>query len=106
PPAGSPALTRGARGRRVFVNAPEHSLVLRKASGAVAHGGGLRIPRSSVDYQTLRDWIAAGVPFRKDTDPKVTAIRVEQKERLLDLRGTEGARYVRQQLRVMARYSD
>jgi hypothetical protein len=93
------ALTKESRGRRVFAAAPEHSLLLAKVSGAVAHGGGLRMPRGTSAYETLRSWIATGVPFGEASDPKVEKIRVEPAERLLVMGG-------RQQLRVVARYSD
>src|SRR5206468_1004819 len=93
------ALVKEARGRRVLPAAPEQSLLLRKTSGQMAHGGGVRIPPGSRDYQTLRNWIAAGVPFGDKTDPKVAALRIEPRERLLPLHG-------RQQLRVIARYSN
>jgi hypothetical protein len=99
PPADYAALTKESRGRRVLVTAPEHSLLLTKASGAVAHGGGLRIKRTSAEYETLRGWIAAGLPYGEATDPRVTEVRVEPRERLLAMRG-------RQQLRVIARFSD
>src|SRR5262249_40233853 len=75
------------------------SLLLRKSSGQMAHGGGVRIPPGSRDYETLRNWIAAGVPFGDKSDPKVTSLRIEPGERVLPLHG-------RQQLRVIARYSD
>src|SRR5439155_8378517 len=37
------ALVNEARGRRVFPASPDHSLLLLKATGAVAHGGGKRM---------------------------------------------------------------
>jgi hypothetical protein len=99
PDADYAALTKEARGRRVFPAAAENSLILKKISGRVAHGGGVRIPRGSHEYATIRDWIAAGTPFGKASDPRVVSIKVEPAERLLEMRG-------RQQLRVVARYSD
>jgi hypothetical protein len=93
------ALVKESRGRRVFAASPEHSLLLAKISGAVAHGGGLRVPRRSSDYETLRAWIAAGVPFGDAGDPKVTSIHVKPRERQLAMKG-------QQQLRVVARTSD
>src|SRR5262249_8012697 len=59
----------------------------------------VRIPRDSAEYETVRAWIAAGTPTGSDADPKVVSIRVEPRERLLDM-------HARQQLRVIARYSD
>src|SRR5438132_14129464 len=41
------ALTKEARGRRIFPAAPEASLLLGKMSGAIAHGGGVRVRRGS-----------------------------------------------------------
>jgi hypothetical protein len=99
PAADFAALTKESRGRRVFPAAPEHSLLLRKASGQVAHGGGLRVPAGSRDYETLRAWIAAGTPFGSANEPGVERIRVEPRERVMSERG-------RQQLRVIARYTD
>ncbi len=99
PAADFAALTKEARGRRVFPAAPENSLLLRKMTGQMPHGGGNRIARNSADYETLRAWIAAGTPFGSPDDPTVTAIRVEPRERLLGF-------HELQQLRVVAHYSD
>jgi hypothetical protein len=99
PAADYVALVKESRGRRIFPAAPEQSLILEKMSGRVPHGGGLRIPAASAEYATFRDWIRAGVPFGSADDPKVASIRVEPRERLLAMHG-------RQQLRVIARYSD
>ncbi len=99
PPTDYAALTKESRGRRVFPAAPEQSLLLRKMSGQMPHGGGARIAASSSDYATVRAWIAAGTPFGSPNDPSVASIRVEPRERVLSLRG-------RQQLRVLARYTD
>jgi hypothetical protein len=99
PAADYAALTREGRGRRVFPAAPDHSLLLLKISGAVAHGGGVRIRRDTAEYQTLRGWIAAGMPFGDPSAPHVASVRVEPQERRLSMRA-------HQQLRVVARYSD
>jgi len=93
------ALTREGRGRRVFPAAPEHSLLLLKTTGQVAHGGGKRLAVGSADYKRLVRWIRSGMPFGNDTDPKVTAITMAPDHRLL-------ARQSRQQLTVTAHYSD
>jgi hypothetical protein len=98
-PADYAALVKEARGRRVLPAAPEHSLLLAKASGAIAHGGGIRIPHGSREYETLRGWVAAGLPVGDPAAPRVVAVRVEPAERLLAMKAE-------QQLRVVARYSD
>src|SRR5204862_3027063 len=93
------ALVKESRGRRLFLAAPEHSLLVAKASGSMPHGGGVRIPRATAEYETLRGWVAAGAPFGDPQAPHVAAIRVEPRERIVAMNG-------RQQLRVIARWSD
>jgi hypothetical protein len=99
PPADRLALLEEGRGRRIFPAAPEESLILKKASGRVPHGGGLRIQRASPEYRTLRDWIAAGAPAGDPAAPHVSSIRVMPRER--QMRTHEA-----QQLRVVAHYTD
>jgi hypothetical protein len=99
PAADYAALIKEARGRRVFPAAPDNSLLLRKISGQVPHGGGVRIAQGTGAYEVLRGWIAAGTPFGDEGAPTVAGLRVEPHERRLAMRG-------RQQLRVVARYSD
>src|SRR3989440_2720765 len=53
------ALVKEARGRRLLPGAPEHSLLLLKAVGAMAHGGGKRLEAGSDEYKLLRRWIAS-----------------------------------------------
>ena len=62
-------LTRDLLGRRVDVFTPSLSLILRKPSTALAHRGGLKLPRDSREYRILRDWIDQGAR----TDPPGTA---------------------------------
>jgi hypothetical protein len=99
PPADYAALAKESRGRRIFLAAPEQSLVLRRMTGQMPHGGGVRIAAGSRDFDTVRAWIAAGTPFGSPEDPTVVSIRVQPRERVLHFRE-------RQQLRVLARYTD
>ncbi len=39
---------------------PTNSSLLQKGSGSTGHGGGIIISTDSVEYATVRDWIAAG----------------------------------------------
>ena len=87
------------RGRRIFPAAPEQSLVLQKASGQIPHGGGVRIETGSIDYESLRQWIAQGALFQRDGDPVLTAIELDPKNGILKPDATE-------QLLVVAHYSD
>jgi Protein of unknown function (DUF1549)/Protein of unknown function (DUF1553) len=99
PVADHAALTKEGRGRRVVYEAPDASLVLAKASGHIAHGGGVRIPRGTAEYETLRAWVAAGTPMGDPKAPHVVSIRVEPRQRSMAMKG-------QQQLRVIAHYSD
>jgi hypothetical protein len=93
------ALVTEARGRRVFPAAPAQSLLLRKASGQVPHGGGKKLPESDPNFRTLLKWIADGTPRTPEAAPKVERLSVFPESRLLALKGT-------QQLAVTAHYSD
>jgi hypothetical protein len=93
------ALVKEGRGRRLVPAAPEHSLLLLKATGQMAHGGGKRLEADSEEYQLIRRWIATGMPFGKPTDPVVTSISMDPPEKVLPREG-------RVQLTVTAHYSD
>ncbi len=93
------ALTKNARGRRVFPASPDRSLLLQKAVALAPHGGGQRIDPNSPEYETLRAWIAAGLPRRIEAEPKVERVTVAPSE--LYLKPEETA-----QLAVTAHYSD
>jgi hypothetical protein len=93
------AIVKEARGRRIFPAAPEQSLLLRKPSAQLPHGGGRRLEPGSTAYETLRRWIAEGAPRRQEDVPALERITVEPTERTL----TPGAR---QRLLITARYSD
>ncbi len=92
-------ITQEARGRRIFGAAPEQSLLLRKASARVPHGGGERLTQTSHAYAQLRDWIASGTPRRAADDPLLVKVTVHPDERILE-------HDTQQQLVVMAHYSD
>src|SRR5262250_249777 len=50
------ALTQEARGRRVTPSAPDMSLLLRKPTGQMPHGGGKRLALTDPAYDVLRRW--------------------------------------------------
>jgi hypothetical protein len=93
------ALVKESRGRRLFPAAPDYSLLLRKATGSMAHGGGKRMEVGSDEYRLIRRWIAAGNPLGSATDPVVTKISVYPEHRILD-------RNSKQQFAAFAHYSD
>jgi hypothetical protein len=93
------SLVKEARGRRLFPAAPEQSLLLTKASGQIAHGGGKRLDAGSDEYRLIRRWVAAGMPYGEPSDPVVTRISVYPEHRVLSRDG-------KQQVAVYAHYSD
>jgi hypothetical protein len=93
------ALVKEARGRRLFPAAPEHSLLLLKATGAMAHGGGKRTEVGSDEYKLMRRWIGAGTPLGKPEDPTVAKITIYPEHRVMTRQG-------KQQFVVYAHYSD
>ena len=70
------ALTRDTLARRTSPLKPEESLVLRKATGVIAHEGGPRFSIDSLEYKLMRDWIAAGCPEDRPNLPRVTRLEV------------------------------
>jgi hypothetical protein len=93
------ALTREARGRRVFAAAPEHSLLLLKATGRLPHGGGERFPADSPEHALIARWMRAAMPLGRPDDPDVASISVYPRHRAL-------ARLARQELAVTAHFTD
>jgi hypothetical protein len=68
------ALTRDQLGRRVDLVHPESSLIVRKPTGVVAHEGGRRFGRDSLECAALLDWIAAGAQDDGPAAARVTAL--------------------------------
>ena len=81
PEADFNALTKEARGRRVFPASPAESLLLAKPAGKIPHGGGQRLPTNSADYQLLLEWIKQGMPVgRSDADRGRSAVEPERRD--------------------------
>lgn len=93
------AIVKEARGRRVFPASPDSSLMLVKAAGVVAHGGGKRLLPDSEDYQTLMRWIKQGTPVGDDKAPTLRNLTIVPDARVMQ-------RSDEQQLAVLAHYSD
>jgi hypothetical protein len=92
-------LVREGRGRRIYGAAPDHSLLLRKASGDLPHGGGKRLAADSPYYRILRRWIEQGALNRSVPGAAVARIEVLPRERTLE-------RGAAQQLVVLAHHAD
>ena len=74
------ALVSAAPGRRVNTSAVDESLLLKKPTMQVAHGGGPRFRKDSRHYQVLRAWIAAGAPFGDPGAPKLAKLEVQDRK--------------------------
>ncbi len=92
-------IVKEARGRRVFPGSPEQSLLLTKGTAQLPHGGGSKLDPKSEDYADLVRWIREGMPYGKDTDPKMASISVAPSKLTMPLKGA-------QQLKVTAHYTD
>jgi hypothetical protein len=92
-------LTRELSGRRVSAAAPEDSLLLRKPTGLAPHEGGTLFAVGSRPYRVFLDWLRAGMPGPKNSDPEVRKLVILPGNRTLRP-GQE------QQLLVRAEYSD
>src|SRR5262249_8442014 len=93
------AIVKEARGRRLFPAAPAESLILRKATAAVPHGGGRRFTTDNETYQTLLRWIKQGAPVGDASAPTLVRLSVEPRHRIMDRHG-------KQQITVTAHRSD
>ena len=89
-----------AKGRRVSIVDPAHSLLLLKPSMSVPHGGGLRLDSKSINYALLTRWLKQGAPGPNPADPTVIALDVTPSERIFSKTGDS------LQLKVTAKYSD
>jgi len=92
-------LKRESKGRRVLLASPEYSLLLRKATGEMPHGGGRKLPKESAAYRVMKRWVEQGMPFGRDDDATVTRIEVLPSERTMSLSGS-------QQLAVVAHFTN
>jgi len=92
-------LTHQALARRTETMEPAKSLILLKPTLAIPHGGGKRFTTDSPEYGVIAGWIAQGMPPPRDSDARVTEIRVLPREASL----RPGAE---QQLLVTAVFSD
>ncbi len=93
-------ITRDQQGRRIDLTRPDDSLLLRKASAAVAHQGGQRFAADSREYAIVRAWIAVGGNDDAPNTPRLTALDVAPGDTVL----IEPASSL--QLRAEATFSD
>ncbi|MCH8829902.1 MAG: DUF1549 domain-containing protein, partial [Planctomycetes bacterium] len=99
PKADFSSLVKESRGRRAFPADPDNSLLVRKATGRTAHGGGRRTEPGSLAHSFLREWVRQGMPWGAENAPRLSRIVVEPESRVMDVSAL-------QQIRVTAVYSD
>ncbi|HWG44362.1 MAG TPA: DUF1549 and DUF1553 domain-containing protein, partial [Gemmataceae bacterium] len=92
-------IVKEGRGRRLFLSAPDSSLLLLKATGQIAHGGGKRLKKGSPSHALLQRWIGQGAPNDAPDAPSVRRLEVWPREQFLDRTGS-------QQMIVVAHLSD
>lgn len=80
------ALLMDGRGRRVFLPAPEQSLLLRKGSARMPHGGGRKLAEDGLRYRRILRWIAEGARPTTGMSP-VTSLDIDPPARTLALKG-------------------
>lgn len=95
PQADHEAIALNSRSRRISLANPENSLLLRKATASVPHGGGQSLDANSLRYQRLLRWIAEGAAFDAVDAPEIVRIEIEPHEVIL-------LAHQSQQLRVWA----
>lgn len=98
PSADRAAIAREEFGRRINQLDPDASLLLRKPTLQVPHGGGRRMVIGSRDYQLLAQWIRNGAPGPVN-ERSITKLIVTPNQRL----GDPG---ITQQLRAEVVYAD
>lgn len=93
------ALVREGRGRRIQSESPANSLMLRKATGQMPHGGGKKLDPNGPHFRLLADWIADGAPRTPADAPRI--VRVESHPGAHTLKPGAAVK-----LKVVAVYSD
>jgi len=92
-------LVREGRGRRLFLGAPDRSLLLLKGTGQLPHGGGVRLSPTSEGYAVLRRWILEGAADDTKVAPQLVKFEVQPAHGVV-------ARKTEQQLKAIAHYSN
>ncbi len=86
-------------GRRINRADPDASLLLKKPTKTVSHGGGLRFEKDSWQYQLLRTWIKQGARWEKGSGA-IAVMILDPPEYAFTRPGETG------QLKVRARFAD
>ena len=87
---------------RIDLAAPAESLLLKKPTFAIPHGGGPRFDTDSHEYETIVNWVRNGAPFEPKGGvavPRIEGVAVYPEEIVLDGKGVH-------RLAVTAKLSD
>ena len=95
-------LVRGSFARFTEPLVPEKSLMLKKPTLQVPHGGGKRLREDDQTYAILRQWIYEGCEVDAEDAPTCISVHVQPERRVVQL--TDGKS--QQQMRVIAEFSD
>src|SRR5581483_8401043 len=91
-------IVKAHNGRRVNLQNPEESLLLKKPSFAVPHGGGRVLPADSEEYKTLLNWLKQGARLQSG-GAHLVSLEIYPAQRILPAAG-------KQRLVVIGRLSD
>ena len=75
-------ITTAHNGRRIDSANPENSLLLRKPSFAIPHGGGHILTKNTDEYRTLLHWLQQGAK-RNSAGPRILSIDISPRESIL-----------------------
>jgi len=93
------SMVRDRQQRRINLVQPEESLLLKKPTMQIPHGGGQRLQKQSTAYETLVAWMKSGAPGPDKDAAVVKKLTVFPRERIVEIGET-------QQLQILAEYSD
>lgn len=74
------AITQHLAGRRLDFSDPQQSLILRKPTKAMKHGGGRIIDRDSEGYRALESWIRVGAPYSRGDMGVLSRLEIAMKK--------------------------
>src|SRR5262245_2735958 len=74
------AVVKDLDGRRIDRKNPQQSLILRKPTLAIPHGGGERFKPGSLEYNGILEWIQQGAEYDTPGAPKLSELRVSPEE--------------------------
>jgi hypothetical protein len=69
-------ITKDASGKRIAGTAPTETLLLKKATGQLKHGGGKVIDPASDAYKTIEQWLKLGAPMAGMQTAEITKLDV------------------------------